>query len=75
MHDALKKEFTIGTFENAFTNSKVYIDTSFSSINISGGEAELEGTATTEDGCSSKLYFELLNGKIIAFNIKPLCLK
>ena len=73
MHDSLKKEFSIESFENAFTNSKPYIETSFPSISISNSVTTLEGTANTKDNCSSKLYFEILDSKIISFNINPLC--
>ena len=73
MHDALKKEFTLDDFEKAFKNSQPYIKTSFQSINIENSVTTLEGTAKTADDCSSKLYFEILEDKIISFNINPLC--
>ena len=73
MHDALKKEFTLDDFEKAFKNSQPYIKTSFQSINIENSVTTLEGTAKTADNCSSKLYFEILEDKIISFNISPLC--
>ena len=74
MHDALKKEFPIESFENGFKNSKPYVDTSFSSVSIENNVTVLKGTAKTEDGCSSLLDFKVLDGKIISFNISPLCL-
>ena len=74
MHDGLKKDFTIDSFKNAFTNSKTYIDASFSSINLENGVTTLKGTAKTEDDCKSTLYFEILDSKIIRLNITPLCL-
>ena len=73
MHDALKKEFTLDDFEKAFKNSQPYIKKSFKSINIENSVTTLEGTAKTADNCSSKLYFEILEDKIISFNINPLC--
>ena len=73
MHDALKKEFTLDDFKKAFKNSQPYIETSFKSISIANSVTTLEGTAETADNCSSKLYFEILEDKIISFNISPLC--
>ena len=74
MHDALKKEFPIESFESGFKNSKPYVDTSFSSVSMENNVTVLKGTAKTEDGCSSSLDFKILDGKIISFNISPLCL-
>ena len=73
MHNALKKEFTLESFEKAFKNAKPYIETSFQSVNIENSVTTLEGTAKTADNCTSKLYFEILDEKIINFNISPLC--
>ena len=73
MHDALKKEFTLDDFEKVFKNSQPYIETSFKSIKIENSVTTLKGTAKTADNCSSKLYFEILEDKIISFNISPLC--
>ena len=73
MHNALKKEFTLESFEKAFKNAKPYIETSFQSVNIQNSVTTLEGTAKTADNCTSKLYFEILDEKIISFNISPLC--
>ena len=73
MHDALKKEFTLDDFKKAFKNSQPYIETSFKSISIANSVTTLEGTAKTADNCSSKLYFEILEDKIVSFNISPLC--
>ena len=73
MHNGLKKEFTLESFEKAFKNAKPYIETSFQSVNIENSVTTLEGTAKTADNCTSKLYFEILDEKIISFNINPLC--
>ena len=73
MHNALKKEFALESFEKAFKNAKPYIETSFQSVNIENSVTTLEGTAKTADNCTSKLYFEILDEKIISFNISPLC--
>ena len=73
MHDALKKEFTLDDFKKAFKKSQPYIETSFKSISIANSVTTLEGTAKTADNCSSKLYFEIVEDKIISFNISPLC--
>ena len=73
MHNALKKEFTLESFEKAFKNAKPYIETSFQSVNIENSVTTLEGTAKTADNCTSKLYFEILDEKIISFNISPIC--
>ena len=45
MHNALKKEFTLESFEKAFKNAKPYIETSFQSVNIENSVTTLEGTA------------------------------
>ena len=73
MHNALKKEFTLESFEKAFKNAKPYIETSFQSVNIENSVTTLEGTAKTANNCTSKIYFEILDEKIISFNISPLC--
>ena len=73
MHNALKKEFTLESFEKAFKNAKPYVETSFQSVNIKNSVTILEGTAKTANNCTSKLYFEILDDKIISFNISPLC--
>ena len=73
MHNALKKEFTLESFEKAFKNAKPYVETSFQSVNIKNSVTILEGTAKTADNCTSKLYFEILDDKIISFDISPLC--
>ncbi len=73
MHNALKKEFTLESFEKAFKNAKPYVETSFQSVNIKNSVTILEGTAKTAENCTSKLYFEILDDKIISFNISPLC--
>ena len=73
MHNALKKEFTLESFEKAFKNPKPYIETSFQSVNIENSVTTLEGTAKTADNCTSKLYFEISDEKIISFNISPIC--
>ena len=75
MHDALKKEFPIKSFETGFKNSKPYVNTFFSSVSMKDNVTVLKGTAKTGDGCSSSLDFKILDGKIIAFNISPLCIK
>ena len=73
MHNALKKEFTLESFEKVFKNAKPYVETSFQSVNIKNSVTILEGTAKTANNCTSKLYFEILDDKIISFNISPLC--
>ena len=73
MHDALKKEFPITKFQEVFKTSKPYVDISFSSFETANSVITLKGKAVTEDGCSSKLNFEILDDKIISFNISPLC--
>ncbi len=73
MHDALQKEFPIKKFKEVFKSSKPYVDVSFTSMKAENSVTTLKGVATTEDGCSSKLDFEILDDKIIRFNISPLC--
>ena len=73
MHDALKNEFPITKFEEVFKTSKPYVDISFTSMEAANSVTILKGLATTKDGCSSKLDFEILAGKITSFNISPLC--
>ena len=64
MHDALKKEFPIESFQDGFKNSKPYVDTSFSSVSMENNVTILKGTAKTEDGCSSLLNFKILDKSI-----------
>ena len=73
MHDTLKKEFPIMKFQEVFKTSKPYVDISFTSMHAANSVTTLKGTAKTEDGCSSKLDFEILDSKIISFDISPLC--
>ena len=53
MHNALKIEFTLESFEKAFKNAKPYIETSFQSVNIENSVTRLEGTAKTVDNCTA----------------------
>ena len=73
MHDALKKEFPIMKFQEVFKTIKPYVDISYTSMHAANSVTTLKGTAKTEDGCSSKLDFEILDSKIISFDISPLC--
>tara|TARA_B100000029_G_scaffold37076_1_gene34865 strand:+ start:303 stop:695 length:393 start_codon:yes stop_codon:yes gene_type:complete len=73
MHDALKKEFPLTRFEEVFKSTKPYVETSFSSISMENSVTILQGITRTEDGCSSKVNFEILDDKIVKFNISPLC--
>ncbi len=72
-HEALKAEFPMESFETSFAGVKPYTEVSFSSISSSGSGTNLEGTASTADGCTSKVSFEILGGLIVAFDITPLC--
>ena len=73
MHDTLKKEFPIMKFQEVFKTTKPYVDISYTSMHTANSITTFKGTAKTEDGCSSKLDFEILDRKIISFNISPLC--
>ena len=73
MHDTLKKEFPIMKFQEVFKTTKPYIDISYTSMHTANSITTFKGIAKTEDGCSSKLDFEILDSKIIDFNISPLC--
>jgi hypothetical protein len=73
MHEELLKEFPVERMLEAFANVKPYTEVGFNSINASGGRTNLEGTATTADGCESIVAITLLNDKIVSFNITPLC--
>lgn len=73
MHDALKAEFPMTSFETTFAGVKPYTEVSFSGISMEGGATTLTGTATTADGCMSEIAFDMLGDKIVSFNITPLC--
>ena len=75
LHDGLKKEVDKDKFAEMFAASQSYETVSFSSVSKSGSSASFDGTAKTEADCASKVAVEVLEGKIIAFNINPLCPK
>lgn len=73
LHVELQKDFTIARFEEAFAGVKPYIDVSFGSVETGASGTKMEGSASTADGCTSKVAIEVLDGRIISFNITPLC--
>ena len=74
LHSELQKEFTVERLATALAGVKPYTDISFGSVETAAGSGtQLEGKATTADGCSSRTTFDILDGKIIAFSIEPLC--
>lgn len=73
MHEALKAEFPMTSFETGFAGVKPYVEVSFSGISMQGEATTLTGTATTADGCMSEISFDMLGDKIVSFNITPLC--
>ena len=75
LHAALKKEVDKDKFSEMFAASQSYETVSFTSVSKNGSSASLEGSAKTKAGCASKVSVEVLESKIISFNIKPLCPK
>lgn len=73
LHQQLVSEFPIEKMQEAFGNSQPYTEVSFSSVEASGGQTTLKGTATTQDGCASQVDFVLVSDQITSFNITPLC--
>ncbi len=74
LHSELQKEFNVEKLQASFEGVKPYTEVSFGSVETASGRGTtMEGSASTEDGCTSKVSFEVLNDKIIAFNINPLC--
>lgn len=73
MHEALAGQFPDGKLNEVMAGTRPYTDISFSKLEASGGVTKLEGTASTADGCSSKISFELVNDQITSFNVEPLC--
>jgi len=74
LHSELQKEFTVDRLSAELAGVKPYTDISFGSVETTAGSGtQLEGTAKTADGCSSRATFDILDGKIIAFSITPLC--
>ena len=73
MHDDLRRQFPDERLAEVMAGVKPYTEVSFGSIETSGGITTLEGSASTADGCSSKIDFEILNDRIIGFSIEPLC--
>lgn len=75
-HPELAAELPLERLREAFGNAQEYTDVSFSSVQTAlGGATSLSGKATTAEGCSSLLNFTILDGKIVSFNIEPLCRK
>ena len=74
-HDALKKEVEKDKFAELFEASQSYETVTFNSLSKSGSSAFFDGTAQTQAGCTSKVSVEVLGGKIISFDINPLCPK
>ena len=75
LHDGLKKEVDKDKFAEMFAASQSYETVSFSSVSKNGASASLGGIAKTKAGCASKVAVEVLEDKIIAFNINPFCPK
>lgn len=73
MHEELVKQFPDGRLAEAMAGARPYTDVSFASVEASGGVTRLEGTASTADGCSSKISFELVKDQITSFTVEPLC--
>lgn len=74
-HDALKKEVEKDKFADLFKASQSYETVTFTSLSKSGSSSFFDGTAQTQAGCTSKVSVEVLGGKIISFDINPLCPK
>ena len=66
-------EFPIMKFQEVFKTTKPYVDISYTSMHTANSITTFKGTAKTEDGCTSKLDFEIFDSKITSFNISPLC--
>lgn len=73
MHQQLVTGFPIESMQEVFGNSQAYTEVNFSSLQSSGGQTTLVGTATTADGCSSQVDVELVSGQITSFTFTPLC--
>lgn len=73
LHPQLQQQLTEADLSQMFDGSEPYVDVSFSSISVSGGRAELSGSATTASECSSAVEFELINDQIVMFDISPRC--
>ncbi len=74
LHSELQRDFTVDRLSAELAGVKPYTDISFGSVETaSGSGTQLKGTATTADGCSSRTTFDILDDKIIAFSINPLC--
>lgn len=73
LHPQLQQQLSEADLEQMFEGSEPYVDVSFSSISVSGSQAELSGSATTASECSSAVEFELIDDQIVMFDFTPLC--
>lgn len=73
LHEELAKQFTPEQLAESFAGTRPYVKVRFTSIEADGSGTKLTGTANTADGCTSRVNYDILAGKIIAFNITPLC--
>ena len=75
MHDALKQEVDKEKFTETFAASQSYETVTFPSFSKQSSSTSFDGSATTKSGCTSNVAIEVLAGKVISFQINPLCPK
>lgn len=75
LHQELRRQVPLTQLDQMFAGAEPYADVSFSSVEASGGNTTLKGTARTAGGCSSQVAFQMLDDSIISFDITPLCRK
>ncbi len=73
LHSTLAAELPPQELAEMFRGAAPYTDVRFHQIEANPGGTSLQGTARTVDGCSSRVSIEVLDGRIIAFDITPLC--
>lgn len=73
MHDALKDQLSTDQLAEMFAGTRPYTEVTFTSVEMGDGVTTLAGTARTADDCTSTVAFEVLGGKIVSFDITPLC--
>ena len=75
LHPEISAQVDQGNFDVLFEAPPFSEDYSFNSYDYENGIWRFEGTASTASGCASEFIYASLNGKVIEFNVIPICPK
>ncbi|MGR3621877.1 hypothetical protein [Pseudophaeobacter sp.] len=74
--DTSKRQYPLVKMQAELQNLKAYTVSKFTNVNINTSTKvwSLTAQATTQDNCTSKIYFEIQLDKILVFNVTPGCI-